>query len=239
MTQSIAVALVGDYDATVTAHVAIPKALHIAGSTTGLDIRSEWLPTETLPDTTATCLAPFDAVWVVPASPYVSMEGALESIRFARQSRLPFLGTCGGYQHAVLEYARNVLGLENADNAEVNADATLPLIAPMSCALVEETGAIRFLEGSYIHELHGVPDVLEGYHCSYGVNPEYLPLFEHTDLRFTGFDSSGEPRSFELAGHPFFVGTAYQPERSALADRRHPLITAFVEAAARRLSLCA
>ena len=236
MIDSISVALVGDYDPAVTAHIAIPEALRIAGSAAGFGVRQEWLDTDTLAEVASRRLAPFDAVWCVPASPYASMEGALRGIRHARETGLPFLGTCGGYQHAVLEYARTVLGHGEADHAEVNADAGIPLIAPMSCALVEQMGTISFAKGSYMRQVHKVDEIVETYHCSYGVNPEYLPLFEHTDLRFTGFDATGEPRCFELRGHPFFVGTAYQPERSASSGKRHPLISAFVEAAARRVS---
>jgi CTP synthase (UTP-ammonia lyase) len=237
--RGLLVALVGDYDPTVTAHVAIPKALAIAGGANDVDVTGEWIGTDTLSGIAAQRLAPFDAIWCVPASPYASMAGALDSIQFARESQLPFLGTCGGYQHAVLEFAQNVLGLGEADNAEVNPGTTLPLIAAMSCALVEQTGAIRFLADSLLHTLHGVDEVVEGYHCSYGVNPQYLPLFDATDLRFTGFDTDGEPRCFELRHHPFFLGTAYQPERWALRGDGHPLIDAFVKAAATRLRRCA
>jgi CTP synthase (UTP-ammonia lyase) len=238
MEESISVALVGDHDPSVKAHIAIPKALDMASQAAGVRLNFEWVATPALLPDASERLAPFDALWCVPASPYESMEGALDGIRYAREQRLPFLGTCGGYQHAVLEYARSVLGHADADNAEVNPGATLPLIAPMSCALVEETGSIRFVQSSYIYDLYQNAEVEEGYHCSYGVHPEYLHLFEESDLVFSGFDCNGEPRSFELRSHPFFLGTAYQPERTALAGRHHPLVTAFVRAAAKQLSLC-
>ena len=95
-------------------------------------------------------LAAFDGVWCVPASPYANTEGALNAIRVAREHRIPFLGTCGGFQHAVIEYARNVLGWTAADHAEVNPQAALALIAPLSCSLVEKTGEIRLAAESLI-----------------------------------------------------------------------------------------
>lgn len=232
MPESISIALIGDYDSAVTAHAAIPKALEIAGSAVGLHVEGTWLASGRLAGAALQRLASFDAAWCVPGSPYASMEGALESIRCARETGLPFLGTCGGYQHAVLEFARTVLGLEDAGNTEVDPDTATPLIAPLSCALVEQTAAILFSKGSYMRRVHGADEVVEGYHCSYGVNPEYLPLFAHSALRFTGFDARGEPRCFELHGHPFFIGTAYQPERSASTGAPHPLIVAFMRAAA-------
>lgn len=233
------IALVGDYSPDVTAHVAIPKALEIASAGTGCQTTSEWIATAVLPDRAAEVLHDFDALWCIPASPYESMDGALEAIGYARTKHMPFLGTCGGYQHAVLEFARTVLGHSDADNAEVNQGAQMPLIGPLACALVEETGQINFTAGSHIKDIHNTAGVEEKYHCSYGIAPQYLGLFDGSALEFTGFDLQGEPRAFELKAHPFFIGTAYQPERSALAGQSHPLIEAFVNAAASKLSLIA
>ena len=95
------IGLVGDYDAGVTAHQAIPRALALAQAALGAPVEFRWLPTETI-DSDA-ILAPYDALWCVPASPYRSMAGALRAIRFARERPLPFLGTCGGFQHMLLE----------------------------------------------------------------------------------------------------------------------------------------
>jgi CTP synthase (UTP-ammonia lyase) len=232
------IALVGDYSSDVTAHVAIPKALEIASASTGHPTKVEWVATVTLRNP-VDALREFDAIWCVPASPYASMDGALGAIRHARESRLPFLGTCGGYQHAVLEFARNVLGYAEADNGEVNPDAEMPLIAPLACALVEQHGDIELVAGSHIAKIYGAVRVTEKYHCSYGITPPYVGLFDGSALDFTGFDQNGDPRAFEIATHPFFFGTAYQPERSALLGVSHPLIEAFVSATAGKLILAA
>ena len=124
--------------------MAIPQALRSAAPD-GLKVEAEWLATETLGlDREAVAgarLGAFDALWCVPASPYASMEGALCAIRFARERGVPFLGTCGGFQHALIEYARNVLGMEGADHAESNAEAATPLVTPLSCSLVGARGS--------------------------------------------------------------------------------------------------
>ena len=239
MSNVIRVALVGDHKPAETAHVAIPQALKIAAAQTGYTVEHEWLATPDLASGANEQLKRFDALWGVPASPYENMDGALAAIRYARETRLPFLGTCGGYQHAVLEYARNVLGYREADNAEVNPQAAMPLIALLSCALVEKSGAITLAADSYIRALCEKTDVNEQYHCSYGVNPAYLSIFSSSDLVVSGVDPDGEPRAIELKGHPFYIGTAFQPERSALRNETHPLISAFIRAAAGRLALCA
>src|ERR1700733_4216670 len=124
------VALVGDYNQSVIAHQAIPEALRLAARPEQ-SIEPVWIHTACIRDATAD-LAGFDGIWCVPASPYASMEGALDAIRFARESGRPFLGTCGGFQHAVLEYARNVCNLRAADHAETSPDAAVLLISPLT-----------------------------------------------------------------------------------------------------------
>lgn len=230
MTRTPTIALVGDYNPEVAAHVAIPKALTLAVRATALDVAWQWLETSDI--TSGACASGFSAVWCVPASPYRNMAGVLDVIQHARLNEQPHLGTCGGYQHAVLEFARNVLGHAEAGNAEVDPDCPMPVIGPLTCALVEVSGGISFAEGSKLAMIYGGGPVDEKYRCSYGVAPEYLAVFEGSALEFTGADSEGAPRAFELADHPFFVGTAYQPERSALEGQSHPLIEAFVRAVA-------
>lgn len=225
------IACIGDYNPDVTAHQAIPKALEIAADSLGATIEYEWINTVDISSSAENQFDPFDAFWVVPASPYQNMDGALRAIRYAREKQKPLLGTCGGYQHAVLEFARNELGLEDAANAEVTPETNFPLIAPLSCALVEQDGQIKFKDGSRAKALHGSDVVCEKYHCSYGFNAAYLHLFEASKLKVTGFDLDGDPRIVELDGHPFFIGTAYQPERSALRGESHPLVTEFVRTA--------
>jgi len=179
-------------------------------------------------------LSPYHAIWCVPASPYASMEGALRAIRFAREAPRPFLGTCGGCQHAILEYARNALGIAEADHAESNPSARLPLISELSCALVEKSGSVLIEEGSKIGAICGKREIEEVYHCSYGLNPRFEHLLGESALRISARDEKGEARAFELTTHPFFICTLFQPERAALTGKNHPLIHAFLAAAIER-----
>jgi CTP synthase (UTP-ammonia lyase) len=231
---ALSIGLIGDYSPSVPAHIAIPKALDLAAGALGCAVRPEWLPTAQLEGDVFERLAAFDALWCVPASPYASMEGALRGIQFAREQGRPFLGTCGGFQHALIEYARNVLGLRDADHAESNPDAALPLMVALECALVEATGTIVLQAGSRAAALYGQPEVVEAYHCRFGLNPHYEPLLADTGMRIAGRDTGGEVRIVELEEHPFFVATLFQPERSALQGRAHPLIVAYVAAALAR-----
>ncbi len=231
MKDTVRIGLIGDFNSDVPAHVAIPQALMLAAGQVGCDVETKWLPTPLLENGTEERLAVFDGLWCVPASPYESMEGALLAIRFARERGVPFLGTCGGFQHALIEYARNVLNLAEADHAESNPESTLPLIAPLRCSLVEATDAIVLQPHSRIATIYGKSEIDEKYHCSFGLNPSYQTIFQESGMHITGFDKSSEARVFDLAGHPFYMGTLFQPERSALLSVTHPLIVAYVQAA--------
>lgn len=226
-------ALVGDFNLQVIAHAAIPRALELAGSATGVSVEWVWVGTEKIADD-ARALLGFTGIWVVPASPYQSMAGALAAIRLAREQELPFLGTCGGFQHALIEFARNAAGIPAAGHAEIDPSGGDLVVTPLSCALVDKAGEITFTPGSRLHTIYGGRPAREGYHCSYGVNPAYRARLEGAGLRFTGFDATGDIRAAELPSHPFFIGTLFQPERSALRGEQHPLIQAFVRAVAAR-----
>jgi CTP synthase (UTP-ammonia lyase) len=228
---TVRIALVGDYNPAVTAHQAIPEALALAGRHLGVTAEPVWVHTTTVGDP-AGRFADVAGVWCVPASPYADTAGALAAIRFAREAGRPFLGTCGGFQHALLEYGRAVLGIHAAAHAETDPDAATPLIAPLVCSLVEQTGLVRVLDGSRLRGWYGQAEVVEGYHCRYGLNPAFEAAFADSDLRIAARDAAGAVRAVELEGHPFFVATLFQPERSALRVERHALVTAFLAAAA-------
>ncbi len=227
--KALQVGLVGDYSPHVTAHRAIPPALRIASAVLGCEVEETWLPTNKLAKDPSKDLSRFQGLWCVPASPYENFDAALAAIQYAREHGVPFLGTCGGFQHAVIEFARNVLGRE-ADHAEMNPYAAEPLFARLICSMIEVDARIHFTEGSLIAEIYGCLSVTEPYHCNFGMNPACASWFDDGSMSISGVDDDGYPRAVELAGHPFYVGTAFQPERSSLAGQPHPLIVAFVGA---------
>lgn len=230
MGRTIRIGLVGDFDASVPAHQAIPLALDSAAETLGLQVGFDWIPTEEIHS--ASRLAGYNGLWCVPASPYRNMDGALLAIRHAREQGLPFLGTCGGFQHAVVEYARNVLGWADADHAETAPDSPRAVIAPLACALVEATRPVRLFPGTRLASAYGVTEIVEGYRCRYGLNPAFMAALVAGPLRAAADDDTGEVRALELDGHPFFVATLFQPERAALRGDSAPLVVAFLAACA-------
>lgn len=214
----------GDFDPSVVAHQAIPKALGLAG-----DVEGVWVHTSSISRADEQ-FASFDGIWCVPASPYANMQGALDAIRYARECGRPFLGTCGGFQHAILEYARNVCGIGDAQHAETHTGAALPLISPLVCSLVEESEEILLVEGSRFWLAYGAAQITEGYHCRYGLNPDYASMVLRSGLQATAYGPNGEVRGIELAGHPFYVAALFQPERRALRGEVPPLVAAFAAA---------
>lgn len=222
------IALVGDYNPDVVAHQAIPLAIDDAAAVQELTADYDWLATEEIGSEED--LVGYDAIWVVPASPYKNAQGAFTAIRYARENSVPFLGTCGGFQHALIEYARNVMGWDDAAHAETDSEGRM-VVTPLACSLVEQTGTIELRSNTLIARAYGKDAIDEGYHCNYGVSPEFAAELDKTDLRVTGWDEEGEVRAVELITHPFFVATLFQHERAALSGRPAPLVHALLRVA--------
>ena len=230
MTPRNRIALIGDYRASVTAHLAIPPALELAAKSLNVEIEPQWIHTSKLTSAEElSALRHYQGIWCVPASPFANTEGAISAISLARTEGIPFLGTCGGFQHALIEYFRNVIGAADAAHAELNPEAEHPVISKLSCSLVEVTGTIRLTPGSLAERLYGTDRVVEGYRCSYGLNPYFAQsIHDRDDLQVEGTDEAGDIRIVRLRQHPFFLMTLFQPERSSMKGLVHPLIREFV-----------
>ena len=160
-------------------------------------------------------------------------------IRWARVDREPFIGTCAGFQHAALEFARNVLGIKDAMHAEYDPDAPNAFIRPLICSLVGKKLAIRLKPGSRAATFYGTTEVVESYYCNFGLNPDYREPLESAGLVISGWDDTEnasavdptlpEARVIELPEHPFFLATLFVPQAASTAERPHPLIAAFCD----------
>ena len=167
------IGLIGDFNDKVIAHKAIPLALELANNALGTNVTWSWIETNTLSNDIQH-LAEYAAIWVTPGSPYSNMSGVLDAIRFARENNRPFLGTCGGFQHAIIEYARNVCGILDSDHAETNQKETSSLSLPLSCSLVGKSEQLSFTKGSHLCSIFNGLTTLENYHCNYGLNAEWI-----------------------------------------------------------------
>lgn len=131
------------------------------------------------------------------------------AIRYVRDRGVPLVGTCGGLQHVVLEIARNVIGIEDAQHAETNPDAEHLAVTPLACSLAGQRHPVNLVPGSRMAMIYGTKHAAEPYFCSYGLNPALELRFEQVGLRVSGRDQLGSARIVELDGHPFFVGSLY------------------------------
>jgi CTP synthase (UTP-ammonia lyase) len=225
MHSGIRIALVGDFNQQQKAHQAIPRVL---AAVPEVFAEGVWTPTDSIGSRHS--WSQFDGIWCVPGIPYRSADGALRAIRHARESRTPFLGTSAGFQYGLIEFARNVLGMADADHQKTNPRAATPLIAPLGCALAGVQSRVRLTAGSTLRKAYGAPEALVRYHCSFGLNGRYRRLVESSALHVTAVDDQDEIRAVELDGHPFFAATLFQPEM----DAPSPLVNAFVAACVRQ-----
>jgi CTP synthase (UTP-ammonia lyase) len=225
------IALVGDRSASVRAHTRIPQLIDALLLRDSIALDTYWIGTR---DVEECDLGGFDAIWVVPGSPYESAAGAIAAVRTAREQNIPFLGTCGGFQHALLEYARDVCGLSGVENAEITPDAKELLIVPLECSLKGHEEAVMIVPGTLAARVTCAGRRTERYHCSYGLNADYLETLTNAGLRFSGFDDSGHVRVVELPGHPFFLGTLFQPELAGDGTQPHTIIRGLATAATER-----
>jgi CTP synthase (UTP-ammonia lyase) len=225
------VALVGDRSPSVRAHARIPQLIDALRRRDGVVLDPYWVPSTEAHHG----LEGFDGIWVVPGSPYESAEGAIQAARTAREHNIPFLGTCGGFQHALLMLARDLAGIADAGHAEYGDEGELILVA-LECSLVGHEGAISYGPETLMRRIMGTDRSVERYHCSYGLDPAYAERLTEAGVVFSARDDAGDVRALELPGHPFFLGTLFQPELAGDGTRAHPVIRAFADACVRQLT---
>jgi CTP synthase (UTP-ammonia lyase) len=227
MLPTLCIGLIRDRDLNITAHRAIEHALPLTAAVLGINVHYEWLATDLI---NTARLTSFDGLWCVPGSPYRDTDAVLAAIRYAREQSIPFLGTCGGFQHALLEYAQNTLGWSDAEHGELPTHGGRAVITPLNCALVEARQSIRLAEHSQAAQAYGSSSIEEGYRCRYGLNPQFATALLDGALQATGWDEDGEVRVVELVGHVFFVAALFQPERVALEVQVPPLVRSWLRA---------
>jgi CTP synthase (UTP-ammonia lyase) len=151
-------------------------------------------------------------------------------MKYARENGIPCFGTCGGFQHMLLEYARNVLGFQDAQHAEYDPFASNLFISELACSLAGRRMQLQFVRGSRVAAIYGAESAEEEYYCNFRVHPDKVPLLRGGPLAVSGCDVEGEIRVIELPDHPFFLGTLFVPQMRSTPENPHPLVSAFVQA---------
>ncbi len=232
----VSVALVGKYGLE-DAYISIHEALKHAGLKRHTAVDSHWIHSEQLADGHDGRLDDVDGIVVPGGFGARGTEGKIEAIRYARENNVPFLGLCLGFQMAVVEYARNVLGLAGAHSAELDSETPHPVIdlLPEQKELDDMGGTMRLgthlteiQEGTLAHELYNGTTCEERHRHRYEVNPDYIDDLEEAGLVFSG-TSGRRMEILELPEHPYFFGTQFHPEFRSRPTRASPPFVGFID----------
>lgn len=240
----INVGLVGKYVSLPDSYKSIAEAFIHAGAENDCKVNLRWISSEDVnPEVVDSMLKNLDGVLVAPGFGERGLEGKIETIRYVRENKIPFFGVCLGMQCAVVEFARNVLGLE-ASSTELNPKTPHPVIDMMEeqKKIVNKGGTMRLgsydcklKKGSKAYAAYGETLIHERHRHRYEFNNKYLEQIEHGGLKAVGVNpGSNLVEVVELKDHPWFVGVQYHPELKSTVLNPHPLFVKFVEAALER-----
>jgi len=214
--------LLGDRDSSSPTHRELDAAIELLPG----GVTARWVGTDS-PDAVRTSQA--DAVWVVPGSPYRNDAAVYSAISSARTSGQPFLGTCGGFQYAVVEFARNVAGIADADHAETTPDGNTLVIGQLACSLIAQERNVTAISGTRMHALCGDAPFVGFHWCNYGLAAVYADRLVERGLVIAARADDAGVEAVELPNHPFFLATLFQPQIGSIAGKPlHPVIEAFV-----------
>lgn len=221
----VRIALVGDE---ITAHPS-HRELNAVRPMLGPDVETQWLPTD---GSAVRDLSGFDGIWLVPGSPYADDDAAYAAVTWAREHDVPFLGTCGGLQYAVVEYCRNVLDESAASHAESDGADDSNVITTLACSLHGQQRLVLPIEGTRFAELMGNASRVGMHYCGYGPDKSTLDRLAEAGMQIEATAQDADAEVLNLATNRFFMLTLFQPHIGALAGQPlHPLLHEFVRCA--------
>lgn len=252
--QEVTIAMVGKYMELLDAYKSLIEALLHAGIRTRTKVNIQYIDSEDIEREGTAVLESADAILVPGGFGERGVEGKVRTVQYARENKVPYLGICLGMQVAVIEYARNMAGLQGAHSTEFRQDSPAPVVGLITEWLDatgkreerSETSDIggtmrlgaqdcQLKEGSTIHACYGKKTIRERHRHRYEVNNHFLPQLEQAGLRVSGFSADGKlVEVVEVPDHPWFVACQFHPEFTSTPRDGHPLFQGFVEAALAR-----
>jgi len=239
--EEITIGLIGKYVELHDAYKSINESFIHAGAVNECKVNIEWISSETLnPSDVEEKLSHLDGMLIAPGFGERGIPGKIEAARFARENKVPFFGICLGMQCAVIEFAKNVLGLKEAASTEVNAKTPDPVIDLMEeqKSITMKGGTMRL--GAYpctitpntkVHSIYKKENISERHRHRYEFNNKYFEQFEEHGMIFSGINpDSNLVEIIELADHPWYIGTQFHPELKSAVLNPHPLFVKFVAA---------
>ncbi|RMD95843.1 MAG: CTP synthase, partial [Calditrichaeota bacterium] len=240
--REVDIAICGKYVHLKDSYKSIIEAFTHAGVENDVKVNLHWIDSEDIESNgVADRFADVSGILICPGFGSRGIEGKIAAAKYARENKLPFLGICLGMQCAVIEFARNVCGLKNANSTEFNEDTPYPVIDLMETQIdVSQMGgtmrlgayACDLTRGTLAFKAYGQETVYERHRHRYEVNNEYVQLLKKNGLKIAGMNpDTGLVEIVELADHPWFVGVQFHPELRSRALRAHPLFRDFLKAA--------
>ncbi len=241
-TEEVTIALVGKYTALHDAYISVVEALKHGGIPNHATVNIKWIDSETVTaENVSGLLSGVDGILVPGGFGDRGIDGMLFAIQYARTNEIPYLGLCLGMQLSIVEYARNVVGYEDAHSIELDAGTLHPVIALMPDQNgVEDIGGTLRLgtypcvldESSLAYRLYGEKTIQERHRHRYEVNNDYRAVLTEKGMRLSGLSPDGRiVEMCEIPSHPFFIATQAHPELKSRPNRPHPLFKGFVSAA--------
>ncbi|WP_440286225.1 CTP synthase [Eshraghiella crossota] len=241
-TSKVKVALVGKYISLHDAYISVVEALKHGGVANSADVEIKWVDSETVTnDNAAEILSDVSGILVPGGFGDRGIEGKISAIKYARENKIPFLGLCLGMQLSIVEFARNVIGYNDAHSVELNPDTRHPVIhlMPDQEGINDIGGTLRLGsypcvldENSLAYRLYGTKEIAERHRHRYEVNNDYRNVLTENGMVLSGISPDGRiVEMIELKDHPWFVATQAHPELKSRPNRPHPLFKGFIEAA--------
>lgn len=237
----VEIGLIGKYVELHDSYKSIAESFVHAGAVNECKVNIRWIHSENInPESTLKYLQELDGILVAPGFGERGFDGKLEAIRYARQHKIPFLGICLGMQAAVIEFARNVIGWEDANSTEMDLSTSRPVIDLMEeqKKIVNKGGTMRLgacdctlREGTIAYGTYRRPQISERHRHRYEFNNQFLEEFEAAGMLASGVNESMNlVEIMELTDHPWFVGVQFHPEYKSTVANPHPLFVGFIKA---------
>lgn len=231
------IAILGNRNDSYLPHYSLDQCLEGLGKS--YDLITEWVPTENL-ESGGNSLSAYDGI-IAGSGPYRSKAGILNGIRFAREHNIPFLGTCSGFQYAILEFAQSIYRLKEVFHPEEPTDSASKwdfLQGLNVCGIGIHTIEFAPVKQTLTSSIYNNSSrVYEESHCSFGISADQVPNFEKSGLIVSAYDNEGEPKIMEYAKNDFFIITLFLPQLKCANVSPHPLIEAFLKSIKNRFFL--
>jgi CTP synthase len=238
----ITVGLIGKYVELKDSYKSIAEAFIHAGVANEIKVNVKWISSETMEDIDVSeALTGLDGILVAPGFGERGIQGKINAVKYARENNIPFLGICLGMQCAVIEFARNVVGLEDAHSYEMNPETPYPVIDLMKSQqdVSEKGGTMRLgaypckiEKGTMAFKIYGKTSIQERHRHRYEFNNDYLAQFHQAGMVTSGINPEADlVEIVELPNHPFFVGVQFHPEYKSTVEAPSPIFVQFIKAA--------